>query len=160
MTYQTEFPDFDPATLPPLPEGAEDVSWHNDTCPSFEFPCAALTVYIDYADPAAREFPEALRFSAIVTSNRDLPNLGELVLATDEWSEIQNLIAGSVAHGRAAFSALTREFAAYIDANPELLDQGDAMEMLMGELTPAQRRWISDFVTRWNAAEKLAGFYS
>lgn len=58
-----EFPDFDLSTLPAIPDDWQDTSWHNDTCPSFEV-LPQWVVYIDYADTALREFPEApTRFS-------------------------------------------------------------------------------------------------
>jgi hypothetical protein len=34
MSYRQEFPNFDPATMPEIPTGWEDISWHNDACPS------------------------------------------------------------------------------------------------------------------------------
>lgn len=60
-----EHPDFDLATLPAIPLGWEDTSWHNDACPSFQTP-NGVRVYVDYADPAQRELgPTASRFGAI-----------------------------------------------------------------------------------------------
>lgn len=62
MTFKTEFPDFDPATMPAIPVGFDDVSWANDVCPSFFAPADDLTLWIDYADPKRREFESAARF--------------------------------------------------------------------------------------------------
>ncbi|KVK43594.1 hypothetical protein L905_24050 [Agrobacterium sp. TS43] len=62
-TLAREFPDFDIATLPAIPDDWQDTSWHNDTCPSFEV-LPQWHVYIDYADTALREFPDSpTRFS-------------------------------------------------------------------------------------------------
>lgn len=58
-----EFPDYDLATLPAIPDDWQDISWHNDTCPSFEV-LPEWHVFIDYADTALREFPDSpTRFS-------------------------------------------------------------------------------------------------
>jgi hypothetical protein len=52
MTYQTEFPDFDPATVPPIPEGWEDCSLAANGCLSWQ--AGAYIVNVEYADPAMR----------------------------------------------------------------------------------------------------------
>lgn len=57
--YRKEFPDFPEADMPALPEGFEDMSWHNDACPSFQHEAKGLCLWIDYADPAMSEMPEA-----------------------------------------------------------------------------------------------------
>lgn len=57
------FPDFDVATLPALPDGFEDASFANDACPSFQHDDLGMILYVDYADAAQREHPEAPRFS-------------------------------------------------------------------------------------------------
>ena len=56
MTYLTAFPDFDAhedvATL--LAQGFEDVSGHNNTCPSFQR--GTILIFCDYLSPSLREF--------------------------------------------------------------------------------------------------------
>lgn len=64
FTIATEFPDFDATTLPPIPEGWTDSSHRNDVCPSFETADRRWIVWIDYADPARREFSDARRYTA------------------------------------------------------------------------------------------------
>jgi hypothetical protein len=65
------FPDF---TLDiELPEGFRDVSFANDTCPSFQHDELDLLLFIDYADPSDREHPETERFSLLRTENGELP---------------------------------------------------------------------------------------
>ena len=61
MSYQIEFPDFDAAGEADalIAAGFKDTSWHNDTCPSFTRD--GLWIFVDYVDPARREFPEAPR---------------------------------------------------------------------------------------------------
>lgn len=58
-----EFPDFDPATLPAIPEGWIDASWHNDTCPCFEVITDKVYVFIDYEKVEDREHGYSDRFS-------------------------------------------------------------------------------------------------
>lgn len=57
-----EFPDFDQATLPTIPAGFEDISWHNDACPSFEHKGLGLHLFVDYEDPEEREMASPVRF--------------------------------------------------------------------------------------------------
>lgn len=44
--FRTEFPDFDPATMPEIPSNWTDTSWDNDTCPSFAAQ-ENITVFVD-----------------------------------------------------------------------------------------------------------------
>lgn len=85
MTYQTEFKDFDPATMPAIPAGFDDVSWHNDTCPSFMNEASGLIIFVDYANPAEREFPETPRFTL---GTWDDGNTGNDIVSTDDWQEV------------------------------------------------------------------------
>jgi|GEM_PF-3382758 len=98
MTYQTEFPDYPAADLPPLPPGAVDVSWRNDQCPSFTFPHLGLTVWADYADPDAREFvgeEAGGRFGvyAVGPDGDRLP--GEHLADSDDFAEILAAMVGA-----------------------------------------------------------------
>jgi hypothetical protein len=57
MGYKNEFPLFD-YELPNLGDGWEDNSWHNDSCPSLDYPLRGeeiVRVWFDYADPNRRE---------------------------------------------------------------------------------------------------------
>ena len=57
MNYKNEFPSFDYA-LPDLGKGWEDNSWHNDACPSLDYPLEGeeiVRIWFDYADPEMRE---------------------------------------------------------------------------------------------------------
>jgi len=83
MTYRTEFPDFDPADMPAIPEGFEDTSWGVENCPSIGK--GDVRVFIDYADASKREFPEVSRFSV----HKD----GELVIDSDDWNAILTTLA-------------------------------------------------------------------
>lgn len=101
MTYQTEFPDYDPATLPAIPSGWEDVSWHNDVCPSFTAKRSEaeledggwrLYVFIDYADPELREMKGLERFLA--WCEIDGPSNGNNVLASNDWDAVVKFVDG------------------------------------------------------------------
>jgi len=57
MNYKYEFPNFD-YEIPDLGKGWIDSSWHNDTCPSFEFTTNQGIVYrlwFEYTNPDIRE---------------------------------------------------------------------------------------------------------
>jgi hypothetical protein len=86
MTYQTEFPDYPVADMPEIPAGFADTSWRQDASPSFTSSSHGLTIWIDYVDLTKREFKNTHRF---VVADVD----GEDVLATDNWSEVLELIA-------------------------------------------------------------------
>lgn len=83
-----EFPDFDQTTLPAIPAGFEDVSWHNDSCPSFLNEKAGLIIFTDYADPALREFEEGPRFNLNTWDNGNCDTLRE----SDDWQDILDAI--------------------------------------------------------------------
>jgi hypothetical protein len=54
---------------------------------------------------------------------------------------------------------LAAEFSAWTKARG-LTGSGDALELLMGDRTKADREWLSDFVKRWEAAaEADPAFY-
>lgn len=89
MAYREEFPDFDGGAdcVSLVDQGFEDVSWHNDTSPSFER--GGVVIWVDYVDPSLREFPERpLRFAVMTRHNDALigeyETLAGAVLAADE----------------------------------------------------------------------------
>lgn len=84
--FQREFPRFDAATLPAIPAGFEDSSWHNDVCPSFLDKERRLQVFIDYADTSEREFEKSRRFR-LHRLNEHLEYV-ETIAGSDDWSEI------------------------------------------------------------------------
>jgi hypothetical protein len=82
--WKVEFPDFDdePPAAWLAEHSFEDVSWHNDVCPSWL--CDVFTLYVDYADPEKRDHPEAARFS--------LHDEERTVLTTDEWLDVRAFV--------------------------------------------------------------------
>lgn len=86
MTYRTEFPDYDPATMPTIPEGWADQSWHNDACPSFNAGNGKV-VFIDFADKSLREWEGDLaRFT--VHADPQVTDHNEVLYESDDWSAI------------------------------------------------------------------------
>jgi hypothetical protein len=83
-SYRTEFPDYTAADLPAIPANWEDVSWHNDVCPSWVAP-GEVYVYADYADPQRREMQNATRYAVM--------HDGVVLLETDDWDAVLTLVA-------------------------------------------------------------------
>lgn len=92
MSFQTEFPDFPAADMPAIPAGFEDTSWHNDSCPSLTSDEIGLTIWIDYLDPALREYQDNQgaaqypRFS-VHCQNHGVESSGPSIM-TDDWAEV------------------------------------------------------------------------
>jgi hypothetical protein len=90
MTYKNEFPLFD-YELPNLGKGWEDNSWHNDTCPSLDYPLKGeeiVRVWFDYADPTMREC-QGKRY---ILSKGVYGETLEGILESDELEEIVSYI--------------------------------------------------------------------
>ena len=91
MDWKTEFPEFKDSDMPEMPEGWKDISWHNDSCPSFEVwresndDCAAfIRVWISESEPSERDFPNQARFMISLENRPEF----ECLFSSDEWSEI------------------------------------------------------------------------
>ena len=73
MSYITEFPDYDDDLY--RPDGWQDQSWHNDTCPHIEKRIdttdteIAVKVWQDYKDKTLRELDFGKRYSFIIEVN-------------------------------------------------------------------------------------------
>lgn len=89
MTYQTEFTDFPPETMPPIPAGWADLSWANDTCPCFDTGNGRL-VFVDFADPALREVSEGPRFA--VVRNPEIDGEAKTLFESDDWDAILQFV--------------------------------------------------------------------
>lgn len=90
MTYQTEFPDFATADMPTIPANWTDQSWHNDACPSFNAGNGKV-VFIDFADPALKEWEDVKRFT--VHTDPETTNGNDVLFETDDWSELLAFVA-------------------------------------------------------------------
>lgn len=91
MTYLTEFPDFPPADMPAIPETFEDTSWHNNACPNFASDKLQLEIWVNYLDPAKREYGEKYpRFA--VSQQRNGIEMSGPSLETDDWNDVLRFI--------------------------------------------------------------------
>lgn len=96
--WRNQFGDFDDTTMPVMPEGFEDESWENDTCPSFHHSALGLTIFVDYAKPEMREFPDSDRFTLHsdprdAKGSRPADSQMEVLLSTDDWFAILSKVA-------------------------------------------------------------------
>ena len=86
------FPAFDQSTLPAIPSGWMDCSWSGDICPSFiaagDFTCQGpfAHVFVDFANPAARDIPESPRFAVVFVNGTSQEASGEI--QSDDWAAI------------------------------------------------------------------------
>jgi len=91
MTYREQFPDYPPKAFPPIPEGFEDCSWHNNACPCLVSDVYQMTIWLDYEDPAQRENgPSYARFT--VTHQQHGIETGRWAEYTDSWSDVLRII--------------------------------------------------------------------
>jgi hypothetical protein len=85
-----EFCDF--RDMPAIPTDWEDVSWHNDVCPSFHAKGETVRIFVDYPDGDLREYPEHKRFSAYKNDVKSMTPIGDSLIETDNWSELLGAI--------------------------------------------------------------------
>jgi len=77
------FPEYDTATLPPIPEHWKDISWRNDVCPSWQL--NTYQIFVNFEKPEDRE-TGGERFSVC-----DI-EFGDCLLSTDDWNEILTFV--------------------------------------------------------------------
>lgn len=82
-----EFPDYDIATLPTLPEGYVDASSYIDAAPSFENEERGLKVYVGYAEYADRESGRSQRF-CVSRYDEEAGDYEDVALSTNDWAEV------------------------------------------------------------------------
>jgi len=85
MSYKEEFPDFGKLDVE-IPKGFEDISWHNDVCPSFYNEEYGVRLWVDYKLPQQREMPERYRFALTATDEHGEFTSG--IYETDSYEEI------------------------------------------------------------------------
>lgn len=88
--WEKEFPDFPASDIPAIPEGFEDVSWHNDSCPSFLNEAAGLIIFVEREDPEEREFTEVTRFNLCGWDQ----GTAELLLGSEDFEDILKALPG------------------------------------------------------------------
>lgn len=100
-TWRTEFPQFDPADMPPIPDHWEDCSWRNETCPHFiaarvnpHDEAGCLSIWIDPADESEREFQgdesDGARFHVYTCEASGA--VGDIILGTNDWGRVLRLV--------------------------------------------------------------------
>ena len=90
---RAQFPDYDDPGFEPI-AGFEDVSHHNDACPTFLDHEHGLYLQADYVDPAKRDDPERPRFALThvdVDFDGALGDVFQPVLATDDYEEVRRM---------------------------------------------------------------------
>jgi len=91
MGIAEAFPDYPLDSLPAIPAGWLDVSWHNDNCPSYMV--AGLQVFIDYATQEMREHKGEARFLIVCTDS------DATLLASDDWQAVIDFVDDRIADG-------------------------------------------------------------
>lgn len=95
VKMDTKFPNFIMDVK--IPDTWEDISHHNDACPSFYAGVTqegySVKVWVDYADPREREFPQMDRFCVVIEDN--------LIIETDthegnDWDAVLKFVATHV----------------------------------------------------------------
>lgn len=114
-----EFPDYPIASLPPIPAHWVDRSWHNEPCPTFQIGEAdGQIVFIDFPDPAVREFPEMKRFTVHNLDQNGQLGTDSMGLETDDWAEVLAEVESNERLGRLRSDTLTAEdIAAFMAEN-------------------------------------------
>ena len=90
--FKQEFSDFGEMDVE-IPSDFEDQSWHNESCPCFHSETAQAFLWVDYEDPARREYEGALRFTLSVSIDGQVPDdAREPLCSTDDWAAMLKAI--------------------------------------------------------------------
>ena len=93
----SEFPDYPLETLPEIPDGWHDSSWHNDVAPSFMVG-ETIQVFVDYADQSQSEWagqPDYQRFHVLVERDGDW----QPAHSGNDWSAVMAAVAAAQTEG-------------------------------------------------------------
>jgi hypothetical protein len=137
------FPEYDVTTLPPIPSDWRDVSYKNDACPSWLVD--GLQVFIDFADPDAREVAGP-RYHVIDAETNGV------YLTTDAWPDVLNLVhlvsvALPAIEPDQDEDALTRVYDQFLAVTG--LPALSADELLFEPLPSTVRQWLTRFIEAW-----------
>jgi hypothetical protein len=89
--FRVQFPDFPEADVPTLPEGFEDVSWHNEAMPHFVNEARGWSLWIDYSDTTKREYQDYKRFQ--LYRMNDVGDSVESLIESDSWADVLQFIS-------------------------------------------------------------------
>lgn len=98
MSYVTEFRDYDGDFY--VPEGWEDNSWHNDTCPHAELyvekgdMAFCFYVWQDYIDVSKREYDNMPRYTFEIIVKTAKGDYTLFLKQTDSLDEVKELVKG------------------------------------------------------------------
>jgi len=85
--WKQAFPDYGDLDFE-VPEGFEDTSWRNETCPCFMSAELDVALYADYRDPSAREVPGGKRFVLMETVDGQYASTDNVLAVADGFDEI------------------------------------------------------------------------
>lgn len=124
--WQREFPGFK-GTIPALPPGFEDNSWHNDVCPSFYNDNLGLALFIAEDDPADREFGEGADKYTLNAYSGTL-DAGDVQLSDTDFFQTNdfNEILDRINKAKPKTSADVSKWIRAVDAEIEALDDEEA----------------------------------
>tara|TARA_R110000787_G_scaffold203508_1_gene313993 strand:- start:325 stop:618 length:294 start_codon:yes stop_codon:yes gene_type:complete len=97
MSYTNEFPDFELDVN--IPNGFDDIAWHNDTCPCWFKPLnganQGFRLWVDYKDQADSEFSDDKNYNRFILQfgSFDYGDFHDLVI-TNDYSLIEAFIEG------------------------------------------------------------------
>lgn len=145
MRITTEFPQYDISTLPALPSTWVDVSWHNDSCPSWQ--AGSVFVYISEENPDDREVVGGERYWVC-------DDHGTTLLSTDDWSEVLNFVRlnnldlPEIVEG--STDALTKTYDKFLAVTG--LPAMSADELIL-QTEGKINQWLAQFIEDWERAQ-------
>lgn len=100
-TLAAEFPNYPIESLPAIPEGWEDTSWHNDMYPTFSAYTrtddAFIRVLIDHPEPAQRAMGGPRYLACWFDGTGAQFQEDFLIVETEEWSALLAAVAAEIA---------------------------------------------------------------
>lgn len=150
--WKTEFPAFPLSDMPELPPGFVDISWHNDACPNFHNAALGLCVFVDYLNPAMRDYPDTERFTLYRVDENSVT--AETILNSDCWQDILAAIELESFTGKSTDS-LSDMYGDWLARNgfDDSLPVADLIHAHGAELTAAQKEWLAAFSAAYEAQE-------
>jgi hypothetical protein len=148
MTYQTEFPNFDPATMPAIPAGFEDASWANETCPHFINDALRLHIFVDFTKEDDREHQGVKRFSLHPSEAFDIGEAADeqiTLVASDDWQEVLTAILAEAFAAEVEKVTTPEEFAAIRRSNATEAYQGDGAPCATHDVMDANMVMLAAF---------------
>ena len=132
-----------------IPDEWVDVSYHNDTCPSWTF--NGYQIFIDSLDKEMSEHPNDPRFRIIYSALYGEHN--NLVKSAEKFRDVLQFLKENNAND---LNQLTNELNEWL-SKEGLPEKSCALELQMfGDISQEQRLWLESFSLRWEEAERLS----